>query len=334
MNAMSRLDPDETRDCCADAFRAVHCRLTATDLSECTLIDLVAVRGLITDKRRTQDFETQEEFDRAYAKEHEICSRPGARDTISKGTDKWSFHLTPTEGRFEMSAAIGLMILSRFGLQKTNFNRALCWETLEELVTAKIVLAFALTNTLNEALEALHIPFETQPDIPLDGDVVKLRLDHGNSQLDHGEKEWMEDIDNIAAELRTKAGTVVIINTRGGPYGDIIVAVNGWLGLFQTKDAEGERIQFDEEQMKLHLLKNDGHWLDDNMTRRLREITGTLNKGRGPYPDFVFVAPNQQTRVPSQSVAPYRVHVMDGTSNFLKPFLWPSTRRSIRAGRQ
>jgi hypothetical protein len=325
MNAMSRLDPDETRDCCADAFRAVHCRLTATNLSEPTLIDLVAVRGLITDKRRTQDFETQEEFDRAYDKEHEICSRPGARETISKGTDKWSFHLTPTEGRFEMSAAIGLMILSRFGLQKTNFNRAICWETLEELVTAKIVLAFALTNTLNEALEALQIPLENQPNIPLDGDVVKLRLDHGNSQLDHGEKEWMEEIANIGSELRTKAGTVVIINTRGGPYGDIIVAVNGWLGLFQTKDAEGERIQFDEEQMKRHLLKNDGHWLDDNVTRRLREITGTFNKGRGPYPDFVFVAPNQQTRVPSQSVAPYRVHVMDGTSNFLKPFLWPST---------
>jgi hypothetical protein len=137
MNAMSRLDPDDARDRCADAFRAVHCRLTATDLSECTLIDLVAVRGLITDKRRTQDFETQDEFDRAYATEDEICSRPGARDTISKGTDKWSFHLTPTEGRFEMSAAIGLMILSRFGLQTTNFNRALSWETLEELVTAR-----------------------------------------------------------------------------------------------------------------------------------------------------------------------------------------------------
>jgi hypothetical protein len=143
-------------------------------------------------------------------------------------------------------------------------------------VTGKIVLAFTLTDTLKEALEALQIPFENQPNIALDGDVVKLRLDHGNSQLDHGEKEWMEEIANIPAELRTKAGTVVIINTRGGPYADIIVAVKGWLGLFQTKDAEGEPIQFDEELMKRDLLKNDGHWLDNNVTRRLREITGTF----------------------------------------------------------
>jgi hypothetical protein len=319
MNAMSDLSYDEVRERCADAFRAVHC--PSAVISDEVAFKLVARCGMITDGRRLIDGTAKAQAEAE--EEGDVVSR----ETSADGTV--AFYRTPKEGRYAMSAAIGLMILSNFGTHPTNFSSGTSGGALEELVAAKIALAFALTSNLREALEALSIPTGDAPHCRLEGDVVKMRLTDRISQgnNDDGKHVWVPQeaesgIARIKLELVEGARAVVAINGRGAPHADIIVAVEGWLGLFRIKDVEpGTTTPFRDELINCHLLQDEQHkWPRDNVTARLQRITGT----DGTIPDFVFVVSDHQTSEPvwPEGLEP-RVHVRDSASAVLKPLLWP-----------
>jgi hypothetical protein len=326
MNGMSNLSDDKVREACTDAFRAVHC--DAAKIEEPRLFFLVSKCGLITDYRRNPNATVRADLLAKGWKESPAIDKEGTTTITTP-------YVIPPEGRYAMSPAIGLMMLSQFGVLKTNFNSGASGEALEELVAAKIALAFAMTNNLTEALQALKITVRHTREIVFstDEDVIKLRLNHRISKginPKSGKENLVPataktEIDNIEKELLT-ARAVVVINARCAPYADIIVAVKGWLGLFQCKDEqEGASIPFEPELRKCHLLKDRKSTKQQNVTTHLRTITNTP-LGVGPYPDFVFVVSNDQSSrkpLPKTAAAVERVHVMDCKSGFLKPFLWP-----------
>jgi hypothetical protein len=330
MNSMRDFDADETLWRCAAAFRAVHC--PSAQFDEDIIGHLVSKCGLITDHRRRKQYDTAAEFRNAYN-----TDKLEAKADLERIGKTLEYYLTPKTGRFKMSAAIGLMVLNRFGLLQTNFNSGTSGNALEELVFAKIALAFSLTGTLREALEALKIPVVGIPKntvgVGFRGNVVQLRAEHpiAKGDVENGaEPTWVtdeakEEISIISTELKT-ARAVVVMNCKGAPHADIIVAVRGWLGFFQTKHVDAETVPFVEELDKTHVRPNKlarFPWPKDaNVTALLRTVTGTENRS----PHVVFVRSGDQSGndgPPSDFEGSGHVCVLDEHSGFLEPLLWP-----------
>jgi hypothetical protein len=330
MNCLREFNAAQTLWRCAAAFRAVHC--PSAEIDEGIIIHLVSKCGLITDHRRRKQYNTAAEFRNAYN-----TDKLEAKADLERIGKTLEYYLTPKTGRFKMSAAIGLMVLNQFGLLQTNFNSGTSGNALEELVFAKIALAFSLTGTLREALEALKIPVVGIPKNTLGvgfrGNVVQLRAEHpiAKGDVENGaEPTWVtdeakEEISIISTELKT-ARAVVVMNCKGAPHADIIVAVRGWLGFFQTEHVDAETVPFVEELDKTH-VRHDKlarfPWPeDDNVTALLRTITGTENRS----PHVVFVRSGDQSGndgPPSDFEGSVHVCVLDEHSGFLEPLLWP-----------
>jgi hypothetical protein len=299
MGGMSQLDVAQTRDRCADAFRAVHCASAVLD--EYIVKYVVALCGLITDNRCTKDFATKEECDRMF---ETTLLEEGTANLVTR-VNEVSFHVTPRKGRFEMSGAIGLMILNQFGVLQTNVNSGTSEEAFEELVAAKIALTFVLTANLQEALEALGIPVTNFSkdvlEIRIHGThVVKLRLKH------------RDEIDRVKVELEQGARAAVIINWKNA---DVIVALAGWLGFFHTRNVQGI-LPFAEDPISDRLWDEEEKCVAEELQK------ATLTELRKP--DVIFVigdAQRSELRQPNRSWND--VHVVVAASDVLKPFLWP-----------
>jgi hypothetical protein len=311
-SGMSEFLVQETVDHCADAFRAVHCRSAV--INEHRLTQLVARCGLITDHRVIQGFDEAEELAAPFHAAKEKNKAEGSLNDVAMVGEK-SFHVTPTKGRFTMSAAIGLMILNQFGVLQTNFDTA--GEALKELLAAKIALTFALTNTLQEAFEALDIrnPQRISETVLGGRNVVKLPWFTATAQ----------EIEQVAQELKS-ARAVVITNCEGGPHADVIVAVRGWLGFFQTMDVQAKTNPFADELNTTHMWQDPDWQTAHTVTNELQIITETHRRN----PDIVLVVHNDQSSqasprkvTPVGFTCPDYVHVLDTNSDVLKPFLWP-----------